>query len=57
LNILDSSTKKQIELKLRNNIAQDIRYKFLPLCDCEEHDKVGISKLIKEILEVVENGI
>lgn len=54
---LDSYTKKQHELKLRNNIAQDIRYKFLPLCDCEEHDKIGISKLIKEIVEVIENGI
>lgn len=40
---------------LRTEIAQTIRYRFMPLCDCDEHDPVGITKLIKEIIEVVKN--
>lgn len=45
------------ELELRNTIAEDIRYKFLPMCDCTEHDPTHVTKLINEIIKVIIDGI
>lgn len=41
--------------ELRNEIAQAVRYKFMPLCDCNDHDTLGATKLINEIIKVIKN--
>jgi len=41
--------------ELRDEIAQAVRYKFMPLCDCNDHDTLGATKLINEIIRVIKN--
>ena len=49
------TTLAQYEMHYRETIAEAVRYKFMPLCDCEDHDPLGISKLVKEIIQVIKN--